>query len=156
MELGSSADLIWICIKYALLCSHFGQFASVESTFFHASEPPSTSSTSFRCNSSLLVNYSLWAPGRKGYFFVNFKNIGTRLTVELLSLFPVLDQQQVSTGWTEEHPPRSDRSRFINNYCWEDLEPSSDKGLVRLSILRNSATLLRMRLWRNALQHLMW
>lgn len=72
--MGSSADLVCICMKYALGCSHLGHVSclvyiwcdkdipsinpsklidattvspSVVSTFSHAAAPPSTSSTSF-------------------------------------------------------------------------------------------------------------
>jgi len=42
VDMGSSADRIWICMKYARPCSHFGHVTRVLSTFFHASSPPTT------------------------------------------------------------------------------------------------------------------
>eukprot|EP00894_Picocystis_sp_ML_P004958 jgi/Pico_ML_1/55475/g1152.t1 len=46
----SSAERVWICMKYAFPWLHLGQMASVLSTFFQASSPPSTSSTVFCFN----------------------------------------------------------------------------------------------------------
>lgn len=33
--MGSSADRVWICIKYALLCSHFGQVSERKKKISH-------------------------------------------------------------------------------------------------------------------------
>lgn len=58
-SLGSSALLICNCMKKAFLSSHFGQFASVESTFFQLSSPPMTSSICFLFNFNL-VDICFW------------------------------------------------------------------------------------------------
>lgn len=52
---GSSADLVWISLKYACLLPHDSQTVEVFCTFFQASSPPRTSSILFCCRKACLV-----------------------------------------------------------------------------------------------------